>query len=64
MRPWQTQGSPGADARPEEFWLARTIIEGRAFIHNLRRGDYELGLEARHSRLRVAAAFGDLARAI
>ena len=43
---------------------AGTIIAGHAFIQNLRRGHYELGLEARHSRLRVAAAFGELARAI
>ena len=33
-------------------------------IQNLRRGRYELGLDARHSRLGVAAAFGELARAI
>jgi transposase-like protein len=43
---------------------ARTIIGGHAFIQNLRRGHYELGLEARHSRLRVAVAFTELARAI
>ena len=46
------------------FRSARTIIGGHAFIQNLRRGHYELGLEARHSRLRVAAASGELARAI
>ena len=46
------------------FRSARTIIGGHAFVQNLRRGHYELGLEARHSRLRVAAAFGELARAI
>jgi hypothetical protein len=46
------------------FRSATTIIVGHAFIENLRRGHYELGLEARHSRLRVAAAFGELARAI
>ena len=48
----------------KSFRSARTIIAGHAFIQNLRRGHYELGLEARHSRLRVAAAFGELARAI
>ena len=46
------------------FRSARTIIGGHAFVQNLRRGHYELGLEARHSRLRVAAASGELARAI
>ncbi len=46
------------------FRSARTIIAGHAFIQNLRRGHYELALEARHSHLRVAAAFGELARAI
>ncbi len=46
------------------FRSARTIIEGHAFIQNLRRGHYELGLEDGHSRLRVAAASGELARAI
>ena len=43
---------------------ARTIINGHAFIQNLRRGHYELGAEARHSRLRVTAAFDELARTI
>jgi transposase-like protein len=48
----------------KSFRSARTIIAGHVFIQNLRRGHCELGLEARHSRLRVAAAFGELARAI
>jgi transposase-like protein len=48
----------------KSFRSARTIMAGHAVIQNLRRGHYELGLEARHSRLRVAAAFGELARAI
>ena len=42
---------------------ATTIIAGHAFIQNLRRGHYGLGLEARHSPLRLAAALGELARA-
>jgi IS6 family transposase len=37
---------------------------GHAFVQNLRRGHYELGVEARHKRLRVAAAFDELAAAI
>jgi transposase-like protein len=48
----------------KSFRSARTIMAGHAFIQNLRRGHYELGVEARNSRLRVAAAFGELARAI
>ena len=35
---------------------ASTVIRGIAFVQNLRRGHYELGVEARHVRLRVAAA--------
>jgi transposase-like protein len=43
---------------------ASTVIRGHAFIQNLRRGHYEVGVEARHERLRVAAAFDELAAAI
>jgi IS6 family transposase len=43
---------------------ASTVIRGHAFVQNLRRGHYELGVEARHPCLRVAAAFDELARAI
>jgi IS6 family transposase len=43
---------------------ASTVIRGHAFIQNLRRGNYELGVEARHERLRVAAAFDELTEAI
>jgi hypothetical protein len=43
---------------------ASTVIRGHAFIQNVRRGHYELGIEARHDRLRVAAAFDELAEAI
>ena len=39
---------------------ASVVIRGHAFIQNLRRGHYELGVEARHDRLRVAAAFDEL----
>ena len=42
---------------------ARVVIAGHAFVQNLRRGHYELGLDS-PSRLRVAAAFTELARAI
>ena len=43
---------------------ASTVIRGHAFAQNLRRGHYELGVEARNGRLRVAAAFDELAEAI
>ena len=40
---------------------ARVIMRGHAFMQNLRRGHYELGINARSHR-RVAAAFTELAR--
>jgi hypothetical protein len=40
------------------------VIHGHAFVQNLRRGHYELGVEVRHVRLRVAAAFDELAASI
>jgi hypothetical protein len=43
---------------------ASTVIRGHAFVQNLRRDHYELGVEALHERLRVAAAFDELAAAI
>jgi hypothetical protein len=43
---------------------ASIVIRGHAFIRNLRRGHYELGVEARHARLRVAAAFDEITSAI
>jgi len=43
---------------------ASTVIRGHAFVQNLRRGHYELGVDARHDRLRVAAAFDELTEAI
>ena len=42
---------------------AHVIIAGLAFMQNLRRGHYELGIDTRPP-LRVAAAFTELARAI
>ena len=42
---------------------AQVVIAGHAFIQNLRRGHYELGIDAPPA-LRVAAAFSELARAI
>jgi IS6 family transposase len=42
---------------------AQVIIAGHAFMQNLRRGHYELGLDAPPA-LRIAAAFTELAQAI
>jgi transposase-like protein len=42
---------------------ARVIIAGHAFVQNVRRGHYELAVEAPATR-RVAAAFGALALVI
>jgi IS6 family transposase len=42
---------------------AQTVIAGHAFVQNLRRGHYEIATETA-SRLRLAAAFTELAQAI
>jgi transposase-like protein len=42
---------------------ARVIIAGHAFVQNVRRGHYELAVEAPTNQ-RVAVAFGELAMAI
>jgi transposase-like protein len=42
---------------------AQIVIAGHAFLQNLRRGHYELGVDARPA-LRVAAAFTELAHSI
>ena len=39
---------------------ARVITRGHAFIQNLRRGHYELGMESANRHVRVAAAFDEL----
>jgi transposase, IS6 family len=42
---------------------ARVVMRSHAFMQNVRRGHYELGVEARRHR-RVATAFTELARTI
>jgi IS6 family transposase len=42
---------------------AQTVIAGQAFMQNLRRGHYELAVDAPGAQ-RVAVAFAELARAI
>ena len=43
---------------------AQVIIRGHAFMQNIRRDHYELGVDARNRQLRVAAAFDELAGVI
>ena len=43
---------------------AAVVIRGHAFVQNLRRGHYEVGVDARIDRLRLAAAFDELAAAV
>jgi len=43
---------------------ASVVIRGHAFIQNLQRGHYQLGVNALNQHLRVAAAFDELAEAI
>ena len=43
---------------------ATVVIAGQSFIQNLRRGHYELGIDARVNHLRCAAAFDELASMI
>ena len=43
---------------------ASVVIRGHAFVQNLRRGHYELGVDTINDQLRLAAAFDELARAI
>ena len=43
---------------------AGVVIRGHAFVQNLRRGHYELGIHALNDQLRLAAAFDELACAI
>ena len=40
---------------------ASVVIRGHAFVQNLRRGHYELGVNADNRHLRVAVAFDELA---
>jgi IS6 family transposase len=39
---------------------ASLIISGHAFVQNLRRGHYQLGVDARPDQLRIAAGVDEL----
>ena len=60
-------GRPKARLRPmrglKRFRSAQIIGSGHAFVQNIRRGHYELATET-DGRLRLAAAFDELAQAI
>jgi transposase-like protein len=43
---------------------ASRVIAGHAFVQNIQRGHYELGVHARNRHLRLAAAFDELTAAI
>jgi transposase, IS6 family len=40
------------------------VIQGHAFIQNLRRGHYELGTDSQHGNLNLVTAFDELAETI
>ena len=55
-----------ADSRKKAYSISRDVYEnhpGHAFLQNLRRGHYALGVDTRPA-VRVAAAFTELAKAI
>lgn len=58
--PQRNSATRGLKADP----TVRVIIQGHAFMQNLRRAHYELGVDARSRELRVAAAFHELVHAI
>jgi len=59
------RGSLKARLRPmrgmKSNQTASVINRGHAFVQNIRRDHYQLGVEARHDQLRVGAAFDELA---
>ena len=62
MRPAARTTAPaGWNAHPPR--TAQVVIAGHAFLQNLRRGHYELGVDASPA-LRLDAAFTELAQAI
>ena len=62
---WSNSSSSTTFTTPATASVRRTavVIAGHAFLQNLRRGHYELGVDARPAQ-RLAAAFAELATAI
>jgi len=63
-RPRPSQSEVETDARAANRSDRGGRDRGHAFIQNLRRGHYDLGVEARNKHLRLDAAFEELAEAI
>ena len=55
VRPPTTHSAAASDARRQDRPDRRVVIRGHAFMQNLRRGHYEVGVEARYERLRIAS---------
>ena len=62
------KGPPNNEMMVSGCWRRRSragaAMRGHDFVQNLHRGHYELGVHALNERLRVAAAFDELTRAI
>ena len=63
MRPRPAEGRAQADAGLKTNRSASVVIRGYAFIQNLRRGHYELAIDATRV-FRLATAFDELRPAI
>ena len=63
MRPLSTQGVDRPMRGLKRDHTARVIIRGRALMQNIRRGHYELGIDA-HAHRRIECAFTQLAQTI
>ncbi len=62
-RPGKAQGPAAADGGLKTDRMASVVIRGHAFVQNLRRGHYELGVEVAPV-FRLATAFAELRIAI
>jgi hypothetical protein len=58
------KGEAETDARSTDGSDRSIVIRGHAFTQNVTRGHYELGIDAQSERLRLAAAFDQLAEMI
>lgn len=63
MRPRPAQGQTQTDAWVKTHRTAIVVIRGHAFIQNLRRGHYELAVDAA-PLFRLATVFNELKLAI
>jgi len=63
VRPWLTEGTAQADAWAEDRANGERGDPGHAFVQNLRRGHYELAVDA-PPVFRLATAFDQLRSAV